>query len=157
MSVFINVDAVTGRILGRVKEATDSSIEISDELFGRYLGDPSAFFYYADRKEIDLREDYIPPKLSEISPVIFETYQTKIQDEIYVPELEVSISIAGVFGRVLIAALSLAQYVPQSILIYDKGAFRELEINSENAKYIATAFAKHSTEILTENQNEQAD
>lgn len=151
--IYLGVNAETGEIYGRVRVPTPSSIEVTEELYGRYLGDPNAFIYYPDRNEIDIRPDYEAPKAQTISSEVLENYQTKAQEEIYIPELDVHVSIAGIFGRVLLAALALAQYVPQTVLVFDKGSYSKVEINSSNLEFFAAAYAKHFADI-TEDINE---
>lgn len=148
--IYLSVNAETGEIYGRAREAHSSSIEIDEELFGRYLGDPSAFIYFPDRNTIDIRPDYEAPKVQSISAEILETYQTRAQEEIYIPELDVHVSIAGIFGRVFLAAVALAQYVPQTILVFDKGSYSSVEINATNLEFFASAYAKHFAEIMEE-------
>lgn len=146
--IFLSVNADTGEIYGRIREATDSSVEISDELFGRYLGDPSAFIYYPDRRTIDVRPDYAAPKVLSIPTEVLEVYQTRLQEEVYVPELDVHVNISGTFGRAFITALTLAPYAPQTVLVYDNGAFSTIEISLDNLPYFADAYAKHFANIL---------
>lgn len=155
--IFLSVNADTGEIYGRVREELpEGTVQVSEELFGRYLGDPSAFIYYPDRNTIDIRPDYEAPIVQSISPAVLEIYQTRAQEEIYIPELDVHVSIAGIYGRVLLAALALAQYVPQTILVYDKGAYSKVEINATNLEYFAEAYSKHFAEIAGET-NEQVE
>lgn len=148
--VYLSVNEDTGEIYGRAREELSGTIEIDEELFGRYLGDPSAFIYYPDRKTIDIRPDYEAPKVQSISPAVLEIYQTRAQEEIYIPELDVHVSIAGIYGRIFLAALTLAQFVPQTILVYDNGAYSKVEINSTNIEYFAEAYSKHFAEIAGE-------
>lgn len=150
--ILIGVNAETGEIYGRVREETPSSIEISDELFGRYLGDPNAFIYYPDRKTIDLRPDYSAPKVLSIPTDVLENYQTRLQEEVYVPELDIHVCVAGTLGRAFILAVALAPYAPQSVLIFNDGDYSTLEINKDNVEYFATAFSKHLASILEKEQ-----
>lgn len=146
--ILLTVNDATGEILGRARQESDSTIEITNEMFSRYLSDPSAFIYYHERKEIDLRPDYAAPKLLSLPTHVLETYQTRVQEEIYIPELDVHISISGAFGRTFLAALALAPYVPQKILAFDNGAYSIVEISAKTLPYFANAYAKHFAEIL---------
>ncbi|AXG66818.1 tail fiber protein [Dickeya phage vB_DsoM_JA29] len=146
--IYLSVNAETGEIYGRVREETPTSIEVDSELFGRYLGDPSAFIYYPDRKTIDVRPDYEAPKLLSLPTDVLENYQTRLQEEIYVPELNVHVNISGAFGRAFLAALTLAPYKPQKVLVYDNGAYSVIEIDLSNLPFFAEAYSKHFADIL---------
>lgn len=146
--VFLSINAETGEIYGRVREATPTSVEVDDELFGRYLSAPDAFLYYPDRNTIDLRPDYSAPKILSIPPAVIETYQGRVQEEVFIPELEVNVCIAGALGRAFLTAISLAPYQPQTVLIHNSGDYTTIEINKSNLKYFAAAYAKHFASIV---------
>jgi len=146
--IFLSVNAETGEIYGRVREATPTSVEVDSELFGRYISAPDAFLYYPDRSTIDLRPDYSAPKILSIPPEIIETYQGRLQEEVFIPELEVSVCIAGALGRAFLTAVALAPYQPQTVLVYNAGDYTTIEITKDNLKYFAGAYAKHFATIM---------
>ena len=148
MTSYVRVDPQTNIVLGRVRvKVDDYCIEVSDELFGRILGDPSAFQFYPEQGVIDLAEDYntAPP---EIDPIALAQFAAEINQNVYVPELEVEVSLGGEFGSHLLFAMVCASFCPQTILCNTKGRVSTITIDKAAAKAIAKAFSDRSSSIL---------
>lgn len=146
--VLIRINTTTNAILGRVREKTGNDcIEVSDEMFGRIISDPTAFRYYPETGQIDLVEDYDTAP-SEFDPVALAEFVARINQNIYVPELDVEVSISGDLGNHLLFALALAQYAPQTIVCNTKGKISTLVVDETAAKAIAKAFSENSSSIL---------
>lgn len=144
----IRINLTTNAIVGRVREVTGNDcIEVSDELFGRIISDPAAFRFYPETGQIDLAEDYdtAPPVFD---PVALAQFVAGINQNIYVPELDVEVSITGDLGNHLLFALALAQYAPQTIVCNTKGKISTLVVDKAVAKLIAKAFSDVSSTIL---------
>ncbi|QZE57980.1 tail fiber protein [Erwinia phage pEa_SNUABM_33] len=144
----IKINRATNAIIGRVREKTDDDcIEVSDELFGRIIGDPSAFAFDPSTGQIDLVEGYdtAPP---DIDPVVLAQFVAEINQNILVPELGVEISISGDLGNHLLFALACAQFAPQTIVCNTKGKISTLVVDKAAAKLIAKAFSDKSSIIL---------
>lgn len=145
---FIRIDPQSNRILGRVREKADKyCIEVSDELFGRILGDPSAFEYYPELDKIDLAQDYDTAP-SEHDPVALAQFAAEIDQNLNVPSLGVDVSITGPFGRHLLIALACASYCPQTIVCTRKGSISTIVIDESAALEIACALRDRSDSIL---------
>lgn len=144
----IRINSANNSIVGRVREKTDADcIEVSDELFGRIISDPAAFRYYPETGQIDLVEGY-DTALPEFDPVALAQFVAEINQNIYVPELDVEVSIAGDLGNHLLFALALAQYAPQTIVCNTKGRISTLVVDKAAASHIAKAFSDTSSSIL---------
>lgn len=144
----IKINRATNSIVGRVREKTDDDcIEVSDELFGRIISDPSAFQFYPETGQIDLVEGYdtAPP---EFDPVALAQFVAEINQNVYVPELDVDVSITGDLGNHLLFALALAPYAPQTIVCNTKGKISTLVVDKAAAKLIAKAFSDKSSIVL---------
>ncbi|QZE56301.1 tail fiber protein [Erwinia phage pEa_SNUABM_32] len=144
----IRINRADNSIVGRVREKTDDDcIEVSDELFSRILGDPSAFAYDPATGQIDLVAGYdtAPP---EHDPEVLAQFVATINQNVYVPELDVEVSISGDLGNHLLFALALAQYSPQTIVCNTKGRISTLVVDKAAAKLIAKAFSDSSSTLL---------
>lgn len=145
---YIRVDPQSNLIQGRVREKVDKyCIEVSDELFGRIISEPSAFQYYPETGQIDLAEDYDTAP-SEHDPVALAQFASEIDQNFLVPELGVEVSIAGPFGRHLLFALACAKYCPQTIVCNTKGLISTITIDEAAATAIANALRDKSSLIL---------
>lgn len=155
--VIVRINPQTNKIVGRSREQTDANcIEVSDELWGRIVGDMSAFEFVPETRTIELRAEYKGTPVQEFDIKNVERYTTEIQEMISVPELNIQITLGGIFGRVLLAAIALAQYVPQTLLCTDlSGKFVVVTIDKAACELIAAAVARHSESIL--NTGEDSD
>lgn len=145
---FIRVDPVSNKLLGRVREKTDKyCIEVSPELFGRILSDMSAFQYYPLTGQIDLAEDYDTAP-AEHDPVVLAQFVAEINQNIYVPDLDVEVSISGDLGNHLLFALACATFAPQTIVCNTKGKISTLTVDKAAATKIAKALSEKSSSIL---------
>lgn len=145
---FIRINPQTNKIVGRVREKLDEyCIEVSNELFGRIISDVNAFEYDPDTKQIDLVEEYdtAPPK---VDPVALAQFVAEINHNVYVPELDVEVTIGGDLGNHLLFALTCAAFAPQTILCNTKGVISTIVIDKAAAKAIAKAFSDRSSSIL---------
>ncbi len=144
----IRIDKATNRVVGRVREVTgDDCIEISDDLFGRIIADPSAFEYDPETGQIDLAADYntAPPAFD---PTVLAHFVSQINQNIYVPELDVDVCISGDLGNHLLFALACAQFAPQTIVCNTRGRVSTVVVDKAAAKAIAKAFSDTSSSIL---------
>lgn len=146
----VRVNLTTGQIIGRSRDLSGPDcVEIEDELWGRIAADPNAFEYDREQETIQLKASYQGAPVESIGVKDVEQYMTAMQELIPVPELNVQITLGGVFGRTLLAALALAQYVPQSVMCSDlSGKMVVVEIDKNAAQLIAGALARHSKNIL---------
>jgi len=146
----VRVNEKTGQIIGRSRDLNGPDcIEIPDELWGRIAADPNAFEYLLESRSIQLKASYKQAPEQDIGVKDTERYLTAMQELVPVPELNIQVTLGGVWGRVLLAALALAQYCPQRIMCSDlSGKMVVVEINNDAAELIAGALARHSDKLL---------
>lgn len=152
----VRVNLQTGQIVGRSREKSGPDcIEIEDELWGRIAADPNAFEYVQDSGTIEIKASYKAAPEQDIGVREVEDYLTAMQELVPVPELNAQVTLGGVFGRTLIAALALAQYCPQQVMCSDlSGKMIVVEIDKNAAQLIAGALARHSKNILNKGEVE---
>ena len=153
----VRINLQTGQIVGRSRELSGPDcIEVDDDLWGRIAADPNAFEYDKETQSIQLKASYQAAPQQDIGVKQVEQYMTAIQELIPVPELNIQITLGGVFGRTLLAALALAQYCPQRVMCSDlSGKMIAVTIDSDASQLIAGALARHSENIL--NTGEDSD
>lgn len=146
----VRVNEKTGQIIGRSRDLNGPDcIEVSDDLWGRIAADPDAFEYVLETGSIELKASYKSAPVQEIGVKDVEQYLTAMQELVPVPELNVQVTLGGVFGRVLLSALALAAYVPQRVMCSDlSGKMVVVEIDKNAAELIAGALARHSDKLL---------
>ncbi|QQO90243.1 hypothetical protein pEaSNUABM5_00101 [Erwinia phage pEa_SNUABM_5] len=146
----VRVNEKTGQIIGRSRDHNGPDcIEVSDDLWGRIAADPNAFEYVLETKSIELKATYKQAPEQDIGIKDTEQYLTAMQELIAVPELNIQVTLGGVWGRVLLAALALAQHCPQRIMCSDlSGKMVVVEIDKKASELIAGAFARHSDKLL---------
>lgn len=146
----VRVNLSTGQIIGRSRDLNGPDcVEISDDLWGRIAADPNAFEYVSEIDTIRLKANYKEAPEQDIDVREVEQYLTSMQDLVTVPELNIQVTLGGVWGRVLLAAITLAQYCPQRIMCSDlSGKMVVVEINKNAAELIAGAMARHSDKLL---------
>lgn len=144
----IKINRANNSIVGRVRTATDEDcIEVTDELFGRIISDPSAFQFYPETGQIDLVEGY-DTALPEFDPVALAQFVAEINQNIYVHELDIEVCISGDLGNHLLFALACAPFAPQTIVCNTKGRISTLVVDKAAAEHIAKAFSDTSSSLL---------
>ncbi|QYW03069.1 hypothetical protein pEaSNUABM14_00109 [Erwinia phage pEa_SNUABM_14] len=144
----IRINPATNKVVGRVREKSDEyCIEVSNELFGRIISDINAFEYDPATKQIDLIAEYdtAPPKFD---PVALAQFISEINQNVYVPDLDVDVCISGELGNHLLFALACVDYAPQTIVCNTKGVISTIVIDKAAALSIAKAFSDRSSSIL---------
>lgn len=146
----VRVNEKTGQIIGRSRDLNGPDcIEVSDDLWGRIAADPNAFEYVLETESIELKASYKKAPEQDIGIKDTENYLTSMQELVTVPELNIQVTLGGVWGRVLLAALALAPYCPQRIMCSDlSGKMVVVEIDKKASELIAGAFARHSDKLL---------
>lgn len=148
MMPYMRIDPITNKVLGRVRSKLDENcIEVSDEMFGRILGDVTAFEYDPQTGQIDLVSGYSTIQPSH-DPAVLAQFAAEVVQNLYVPELGVDVSVSGEFGAHLLFALACAAYSPQTIVCSTQGRISTITIDSEAAKHIANAMQARSLSIL---------